>query len=78
MVGINEPPNTKRVQEDILADRQGFTDEIGAALAYGVVEAFDGRCFASEAALWADVSGRSTKVTMPAPAVNRAITVTAI
>ena len=43
---INEPPNTKLVQEDILAERQGFTDEIGTALAQGVVEAFDVRCFA--------------------------------
>ena len=43
---IIEPPNTKRVQEDILAERQGFTDKIGTALTQGVVEAFDVRCVA--------------------------------
>ena len=46
IVVINKPPNTKLVQEDILAERQGFTDEIGAALPKRVVEAFDMGCFA--------------------------------
>ncbi len=38
---INEAPNTKLMEENVLAERQGVADEVGAALAQGMVEALD-------------------------------------
>ena len=41
VVMINEPTNAKLVKEDVLTERQCFTNQIGTALAQGVVKSFD-------------------------------------